>query len=149
MNLRYILDTNICIYVMKNRPEFLADLFDAHARELCVSSVTAMELYYGVECSQQRVTNADKLESFLSRLEVLEYDTAAAYQTAIIRAGLRRLGTPIGAYDGMIAGHARANSLTVVTNNENEFARVPGLITENWLQQAPQSIINKPQPAYR
>lgn len=149
MNLRYMLDTNICIYVMKNRPEFLADLFDAHARELCVSSVTVMELYYGVECSAQRVSNADKLESFLSRLQILDYGTAAAYQTAIIRAELRRLGTPIGAYDGMIAGHARSHSLTVVTNNVSEFIRVPGLMIENWLQQSPQSTVNEPLPAYR
>lgn len=149
MNLRYMLDTNICIYVMKNRPKFLADLFDMHARELCISSVTAMELYYGVECSAQRSNNSDKLESFLARLEVLDYNLVAAYQTGIIRAELRRSGAPIGAYDGMIAGHARANSLTVVTNNMGEFSRVSGLMVENWLQQFPQSTVNELTPAYR
>jgi len=97
----------------------------------------------------QRVSNADKLESFLSRLQVLDYDSAAAYQTAIIRAELRRLGAPIGAYDGMIAGHARSHSLTVVTNNVSEFVRIPGLMIENWLQQSPQLTINEPLPAYR
>lgn len=149
MNLRYMLDTNICIYIMKNRPAYLAPIFDEHSRELCISSVTVMELQYGVENSQQRTTNADKLDSFLARLKILNYDTDAAYHTALIRHKLKQQGTPIGPYDQMIAGHARCHGLTVVTNNTKEFERVPGLITENWLQQPPQSSINEPTPAYR
>lgn len=149
MNLRYMLDTNICIYIMKNRPTYLAPIFDEHSRELCVSSVTVMELQYGVENSQQRTTNADKLDSFLARLKILNYDTDAAYHTALIRHKLKQQGTPIGPYDQMIAGHARSHGFTVVTNNTGEFERVPGLITENWLQQPPQSSINEATPAYR
>lgn len=149
MNLRYMLDTNICIYIMKNKPPHLAPIFDEHSRELCVSSVTVMELQYGVENSQQRTTNADKLDSFLARLAILNYGSDAAYHTALIRHKLKQQGTPIGPYDQMIAGHARCQGLTVVTNNVSEFERVPGLITENWLRQPPQSSVNEPTPAYR
>ncbi|WP_290653365.1 type II toxin-antitoxin system VapC family toxin [Idiomarina sp.] len=149
MNLRYMLDTNICIYIMKNKPAYLAPIFDEHARELCISSVTVMELQYGVENSQHRVSNAERLHSFLARLNILSYDSDAAYHTALIRHQLKQKGTPIGPYDQMIAGHARSHGLTVVTNNTAEFERVPGLITENWLTQPPQSSVNEPSPAYR
>ncbi|WP_417657285.1 type II toxin-antitoxin system tRNA(fMet)-specific endonuclease VapC [Pseudidiomarina aestuarii] len=149
MNLRYLLDTNICIYIMKNRPQYLAPIFAQHARELCISSITVMELEYGVACSQQQVSNAEKLAGFLSRLTILDFDSAAAEHAARIRAHLRQCGTPIGAYDALIAGHARSLGLTVVTNDVREFERVPGLMFENWLQQPPQSQLNEPIPAYR
>lgn len=144
----YLLDTNFCIYLMKNRPSFLLPIFEQHARQIAVSSITVMELYYGVERSQQRVANGEKLASFLARLKVLDYDTEAAVQTAVIRQQLAQKGTPIGPYDQMIAGHARSHNLTVVTNNRREFDRVSGLLVENWLERPPASTVNEPAPAY-
>ncbi|RUO55543.1 type II toxin-antitoxin system tRNA(fMet)-specific endonuclease VapC [Pseudidiomarina homiensis] len=147
--LHYLLDTNFCIYLMKNRPAFLLPIFEQHSRQIAVSSITVMELYYGVERSMQRVANGEKLASFLARVQTLDFDVQAAAQTAIIRSILAQQGTPIGPYDQMIAGHARAQNLTVVTNNRREFDRVDGLLVENWLEQPPTATINEASPAYR
>jgi len=148
LNLRYLLDTDICIYVLKNKPVELGAAFDLHAHELCVSSVTAMELQYGVERSARRLHNQGVLDSFLSRMPVLSYDLEAARHTAIIRADLAQRGQPIGAYDQMIAGIARSRALTVVTNNEREFSRVKGLEVENWLKKSG-TLLNEPGLSYR
>ena len=91
-----------------------------------------MELAYGAEKSAAVARNQAVVEGFLARLDVLDYDLAAADSTGQLRAELARAGTPIGPYDAMIAGHARSRGLILVTNNTREFARVPGLRLEDW-----------------
>ncbi len=130
---KYLLDTNICIYTIKNRPSRVRNAFVRHQDQLCVSTVTAMELIFGAENSGAPQRNLAVVEGFLARLAVLEYDLPAAEHTGQLRAELRKRGKPIGPYDQMIAGHARSLGLIVVTNNKREFARVPGLRVENWL----------------
>lgn len=130
--LRYMLDTDICIYAMKQRPESLARRFDEVSDQLSVSTVTAGELIYGTEKSARVTANLQAIEAFLARLEVLPFDTKAAAHFAQVRAELERTGQPIGAYDLMIGGHARSQGLTLVTNNEREFLRVAGLRVQNW-----------------
>ncbi|WP_110657145.1 type II toxin-antitoxin system tRNA(fMet)-specific endonuclease VapC [Salinicola halimionae] len=131
--LRYLLDTNICIYVIKNRPPSLREIFNNNTARLCISSITLAELIYGAEKSAKPEHNLSVVENFVARLTVLGFDEAAASHFGQVRAGLERAGTPIGAYDLMIAAHARSRGLTVVTNNEREFDRVPGLVIANWL----------------
>lgn len=131
--LRYMLDTNLCIRVLKVRPSPVRERFNAEAESLCISTVTLFELLYGAEKSARPVENRKTVERFAKRLDVLPWDDAAAAHAADIRADLERKGTPIGAYDILIAGHARSRGLTVVTGNLREFTRVEGLRTEDWL----------------
>lgn len=130
--LRFLLDTNIAIYTIKNRPQQVRERFVRFQGSLGLSTVSLMELLFGAEKSSQPERNERDIQGFAARLEVLDYGVAAAAHTGQIRAHLARLGTPIGPYDAMIAGHARANGLVLVTNNVAEFARVPGLMLENW-----------------
>lgn len=130
--LKYMLDTNICIFTIKNRPQPVREAFNRHAGQLCISSVSLMELIYGAEKSASPEKNLSVVEGFAARLEVLAYDEMAASHTGQLRAELARAGMPIGPYDQMIAGHARARGLIVVTNNRREFDRVPGLRVEDW-----------------
>lgn len=130
--LRYMLDTNLCITAIRHRPEALRAAFNRHHAQMCISSVTVMELLYGVELSAQAQRNLAVVEGFIARLDVLDYDVAAAAHTAQIRAELKVAGTQIGPYDQMIAGHARSRGLVVVTNNTREFQRVPALRIEDW-----------------
>lgn len=132
--LRYLLDTNICIFTIKNRPARVREHFKRFAGQLCISSVTWMELVYGTERSARPQQNLAVIEGLASRLAVLDYDIEAASHTGQIRAELAQRGTPIGPYDQMIAGHARSRGLVVVTNNTREFARVSGLRCEDWAQ---------------
>ncbi|HEX7324232.1 MAG TPA: tRNA(fMet)-specific endonuclease VapC [Rhodanobacteraceae bacterium] len=131
--LRYMLDTNICIVTIRNRPDVARAAFKRHHTQMCIDSVTVMELMYAVEMSAQPERNLAAVEGFVARLEVLDYDSAAAAHTAQIRVELQKAGRQIGPYDQMIAGHARSRGLVVVTNNTREFKRVPGLMVENWL----------------
>jgi tRNA(fMet)-specific endonuclease VapC len=128
-----MLDTNICIYVIKNRPPEVRDLFNARGEHICLSSVTVAELIYGAEKSQRRQHNLTVVENFTARLDVLAFDESAAGHYGDIRANLERQGKPIGPYDLMIAGHARGHGLVLVTNNSGEFDRVDGLRVENWV----------------
>lgn len=128
----YMLDTNICIYVMKNRPEIVRQYFSLHAHQLCISSVVMMELLYGAEKSELKEQNLLAIYDFTSHIPIIDFDTKASAHSANIKATLEKQGTPIGAYDAMIAGHARSLGLIVVTNNEREFKRVDGLRVENW-----------------
>ncbi|WP_068088995.1 type II toxin-antitoxin system tRNA(fMet)-specific endonuclease VapC [Polycladidibacter stylochi] len=132
--LKYLLDTNICIYTIKNRPQSVREQFERYSQYLAISSITLMELIYGAEKSARPAQNLEIIEGFAARLAVLDYDSLAAAQTGQIRAELAKQGRTIGPFDVMIAGHARASGLIVVTNNTKEFVRVPGLRLENWVQ---------------
>lgn len=133
---RYLLDTNIAIYVIKRRPPAVHEVFNAQHGRMAISAITLAELVHGAEKSQFPARNLAVIEDFCSRLTVLSYPTEAAYHYGAIRAVLERQGTPIGVNDLHIAAHARSCGLTVVTNNVSEFARVPGLLLENWLAAA-------------
>ena len=131
--LKYMLDTNIAIYVIKRRPPEALATFNRHAGQLCISSITLAELIHGVEKSAMPDRNLRQVEDFASRLVVLEYGNKSAAHYGDIRAVLERKGTPIGVNDLHIAGHARSEGLTLVTNNIKEFERVDGLRLENWI----------------
>jgi tRNA(fMet)-specific endonuclease VapC len=131
--LKYMLDTNIVIYVIKRRPIEVLDIFNQHVGQMCISSITLAELLHGAEKSERVEHNLAVIEDFVSRLTVMEYDTKAASQYGDIRANLERKGTTIGVNDLHLAGHARSEALTLVTNNMAEFERVEGLRLENWV----------------
>jgi len=130
--LKYLLDTNIVIYTLKNRPQHVKRRFEVHHGRMGISAVTLGELIFGAEHSQQVERNLADIEAMVARLEVLPFEEKAAYHFGQIRAALYRAGQPIGPYDMMIAGQARARGLILVTNNVKEFYRVPGLMTEDW-----------------
>jgi tRNA(fMet)-specific endonuclease VapC len=131
--LRYMLDTNICIYVIKNRPAQLRQRFNQLADQLCVSVITLAELIYGAEKPARVQQNLEVVEQFRGRLEVLPFMERAANHYGQLWAELDRAGQRIGIHDMMIGSHARSEGLTVVTNNVREFQRMPGLRFENWL----------------
>lgn len=133
--MRYMLDTNICIYLINNRPAHVRTRFDAHTiGEIGISTVTTAELAAGVVKSGS-ARNRAALETFLLPLEVAPFDERAAWRYADIRTDLERRGTPIGAFDMLIAAHALTLGCTLVTNNTREFARIDGLALENWADQ--------------
>ena len=134
--LRYLLDTNIVIYVLKRRPVEVLSTFNANASRMAMSSITLAELLNGAEKSSRVSENLAAIEDFCSRLEVLPYGPKAAQHYGAIRAALEKLGQPIGVNDMHIAAHARSEGLVLVTNNMGEFARVPALEAENWVQTA-------------
>lgn len=131
--LRYLLDTNIVIYVLKRRPVEVLSTFNANASRMAISSITLAELVHGAEKSTRASENLAAIEDFCSRLEVLPYGAKAAQHYGAIRAVLEKLGQPIGVNDLHIAGHARSEGLALVTNNVSEFSRVPALAVENWV----------------
>jgi tRNA(fMet)-specific endonuclease VapC len=131
--LRYLLDTNIVIYVLKRRPIEVLSLFNENASRMAISAITLSELFHGAEKSTRVSDNLVAIEDFCSRLEVLPYGAKAAQHYGAIRAGLEKTGLPIGVNDLHIAAHARSEGLVVVTNNVEEFARVPALQVENWV----------------
>lgn len=131
--LKYLLDTNIVIYVIKRRPVEVLGLFNEHAGRMAISAITLSELYHGAEKSAKVSQNLAVVEEFASLLEVLPYAAKASQHYGAIRAALEREGRPIGVNDLHIAAHARSEGLTLVTNNLAEFERVPGLMTENWV----------------
>jgi tRNA(fMet)-specific endonuclease VapC len=130
--LRYLLDTNLCIRVLRDRPQGLRARFNANAEALCLSDVVLYELLYGAERSSDPSRIRQEVEHFAARLTVLPFDSDAAAHTAEIRADLERRGSVIGPYDLMIAGHARSRGLMVITGNLGEFQRVQGLRCEDW-----------------
>jgi tRNA(fMet)-specific endonuclease VapC len=131
--LRYLLDTNLCIRVLRDRPVTLRDRFNNEADGLCISTIVLTELLHGAAKSARPDHNRAEIERFAARLEVLPFDAGAADHAAEIRASLERMGRTIGGYDLLIAGHARSRGLTVVTGNLGEFDRVEGLRCEDWL----------------
>ena len=134
--LRYMLDTNLCIRLLRDRPAGLRPRFSAEAQSLCTSTVVLTELLYGAEKSARPQHHRQEVETFSQRLELLPFDAEAAAHAADIRTVLEKSGEPIGAYDLLIAGHARSRGLIVVTGNLREFARVEGLRAEDWLADA-------------
>lgn len=131
--LKYMLDTNIVIYTIKNRPKKVREAFKQHEGQMCISAVTRGELIYGAERSSQPERNLVDIEGLVARLEVVPFEEHASEHFGQLRAELYRIGQPIGPYDMMIAGHARAMGLILVTNNMKEFERAPGLRVENWV----------------
>ena len=131
--MNYMLDTNICIYAIKNKPaEVLQRLKSNLEKGLCISAITLAELEHGVKKSAYPEKNELALMQFLSILTVLSFDDMAAVEYGKICAYLQKQGTPIGTMDMLIAAHAKAEHMILVTNNTREFERVPGLEVENW-----------------
>lgn len=131
---RYLLDTNICIYIINKRPPHVAEIFGRYTiGEIGVSSITVSELAFGAAKSG-RPENRAALERFLLDLISLPYDDAAAWVYGELRATLQAAGTPIGPLDTQIAAHALSADLILVTNNVSEFQRVPKLLVENWFE---------------
>lgn len=131
--LKYMLDTNIVIYVIKRRPLEVMQLFNLNVGKMCVSSITAAELYYGAEKSDNPHRTLAIVEDFLSRLTILDYNPKHAAHFGNIKANLAKQGKLIGENDIHIAAHARREGLILVSNNLREFERVDGLRTENWI----------------
>ena len=132
----YLLDTNICIYAMKNKfPALTKRLFEIHPNEICVSSVTVGELEYGAAKSVRTEQTRSSILLFLSAFTILPFTSENARHFGELRAYLESRGTPIDPYDTMIAAQGVARSLTVVTNNTREFSRVPNLALEDWTEQ--------------
>lgn len=130
----YLLDTNICIYAMKNKYPALTDkLFQTEPSKIFVSSVTVGELEYGASKSKWGDRSRQVMNLFLSAYTVLSFDEEDARVFGNIRAGLERQGMPIGPYDLQIAAHALSRGFTVVTHNVGEFSRVPGIELEDWV----------------
>jgi len=132
--LKYLLDTNIVIYVVKRRPLAVLEVFNRQQGRMAVSAITVAELIHGAEKSQFPARNLAVVEDFFSRLTLLPYTAEAAYHYGGMRAALEKTGQPIGVNDLHIAGHARSLGLTLVSNNLREFARIPGLLLENWIE---------------
>ena len=133
--MKYLLDTNICIYLIKNKPTSLITSFNEHSvGDIGVSTITVAELTYSVEKSQRYAQNQEALLQFLSPLIISDFDANAAFSYGQIRAGLESQGTPIGSLDTLIAGHAISLGVTLVSNNEREFRRISNLVVENWVE---------------
>ena len=131
--MKYMLDTNTCIYIIKHKPaEVLRHFLKYEPGDICISEITNSELLYGVEKSTSPDRNRLALTLFLSEMIILPYDSEASKEYGIIRTDLERKGTPIGPMDMLIAAHAKSKELILVTNNEREFRRVKELNVENW-----------------
>ena len=131
--LKYMLDTNIVIYVLKRRPIQVLDIFNQNTSRMAISSITLSELIYGAEKSQNISKNLEAIEDFISHMEVLSYDQKTSQAYGQIKAKLENNGEMIGENDIHIAAHAISQGLILVTNNLNEFRRVPHLSLENWV----------------
>ena len=131
--MKYMLDTNICIYAIKHKPpEGISNFLKHDPDDMCISSITYGELMHGVEKSQSVERNRVAITLFLSSIEILPFDAEAAEEYGRVRADLERKGTPIGPMDMLIAGHAKSEGLILVTNNTREFFRVNDLEVEDW-----------------
>lgn len=128
----YLLDTSTLVDLLRGKEKLTAERFSANQGRIFVSTVCVMELICGADRSSNPVRNRAEIELLLSLVQTKDFNLAAAEQAAHVRAALFTAGTPIGPFDAQIAGHALALGLTVVTSNEGEFARVPGLTVENW-----------------
>ena len=132
--IRYMLDTDICSYVIRERPLEVYEKFKkVKVNQLCISVVTYAELIYGVEHSSSREINRPIIDDFVRHLDIITWDREAAEHYGKIRAFLRAKGSIIGSMDMMIAAHARSQNMTLITNNDKHFKRVPKLRIENWV----------------
>ena len=131
--LKYLLDTNIVIYVLKRRPKEVLEIFNTNASRVAISSITLSELIYGAEKSANVDKNLEAIEEFISHLEVLPYNAKASQHYGQIKAALEKKGKIIGENDIHIAAHVISQGLILVTNNLREFKRVPNLALENWV----------------
>jgi len=132
--MKLMLDTTICIYLIKQQPAAVLRRFlDYQVGDIGISAITLSELRCGVAKSAQHAKNAKALDEFITPLEVIVFDEQAACVYGEIRAALEKAGTPIGAMDMLIAAHAVSLGLPLVTNNAREFGRVPALQVVNWL----------------
>ena len=132
--MKYILDTNICIYIIKRKPLQVIEKFKTLSiGDVCISSITLAELQYGVNKSSKPVQNYDALNRFLIPIDILDFGVAASVEYGKIRANLEARGKVIGPMDMMIAAHTKSLELTLVTNNIKEFNKIEGLILENWV----------------
>ncbi len=132
--MNYLLDTNICIYLIKRKPpEVLQRFLQLSPGSVFISSVTTSELYYGAQKSQRVQTNLEALNHFLLSFRIVDYDESASFLYGELRADLEKRGQPIGPLDMMIAAHALSLDVPLVTNNTKEFERVKGLKLENWV----------------
>lgn len=130
----YLIDTNICIYLMKEKPRSVAERFrQLDIEDVVISEITVSELLFGIAKSQQKSKNQERLTHFLRPFTILPYKEPASQAYAKLRADLERRGQVIGALDMLIAGQAIAENLTLVTNNTKEFQRINGLRLENWV----------------
>ena len=132
--MKYMLDTNACIHIMKNKPLSVMKRFRQHeSSDVCISSITYAELCHGIDKSRNREQNRLALSVFLAGIQIIPFDARAAIQFGSLCTRLELAGTPIGVMDTLIASHALSLGLTVVTNNTREFSRVPGLPVEDWV----------------
>ena len=132
--MKYMLDTNICIYLIKRKPpEVLQRFRQLQPGSVFISSVTTSEFYYGAQKSQRVQTNLEALNNFLLPFRIVDYDESASFLYGELRADLEKRGQPIGPLDMMIAAHALSLDVPLVTNNTKEFERVKGLKLENWV----------------
>ncbi len=132
--MKYLLDTNICIYIIEKNPPSVLEWFLLYeAGEVGLSMITVAELAYGVAKSSQVRQNSSALSKFLASFILLDFDFSATMKYGVIRSALEAKGTPIGPFDTMIASHALSLNCILVTNNEKEFQRVSGLKIENWV----------------
>ena len=130
--MKYMLDTNTCIFIINKIHQVRLRFINEHPFGLAISAITEAELWFGIENSQAPEKNANILHNFLATVETLPFDTLAATVYGRVRTELKRAGTPIGERDTLIAAHAKAAQLTLVTNNTREFGRVIGLKLEDW-----------------
>lgn len=133
--MEYLLDTNICIYIIKKKPVEVLERFQSlPLGDVGISTITLAELQYGIAKSTQPEKNQQALQQFLIPLEIVEFGYEASIVYGELRAHLEKTGQPIGALDMLIAAHAISLDITIVTNNEREFRRAPNLKVENWVQ---------------
>ncbi|MBS1665458.1 MAG: type II toxin-antitoxin system VapC family toxin [Bacteroidetes bacterium] len=131
----YLLDTNICIYIIKKKPDsVLKRLLQIPLGQIGISSISIAELDYGARKSMNPEKNLSALNQFLIPFEIFNFDFSATQEYGKIRSSLEKAGTPIGPLDTLIAAHAKSLSYTLVTNNEKEFRRIENLELENWVE---------------
>lgn len=131
--MEYLLDTNICIYIIKKKPTIVFDKFrEISIGSIGISTITLAELHYGIMKSSNPQKNKEAFERFILPLEIVDFDFQATIEYGKIRAELERKGSIIGPLDTLIASHAKSLDLILVTNNEREFKRIPDLRIENW-----------------
>ena len=130
-----MLDTNICIYIIKNKPSYIRDKFkEFDIGDLSLSSITVSELYYGVYKSEYIEKNLLALNNFLKPFNIVDYDLNASIEYGKIRASLEKIGRVIGGLDMQIAAHAKSLDMTLITNNTKEFERIDNLVIDNWIK---------------